>query len=61
MHDLGVRGGGEPFVHRAALVGLVMAKADPPQLLDRKDLLNRRANDRKHAPEPGVEEQGLVA
>ena len=32
--DLAVRGGGQPHVHGAALVGLHVSEADPPQGLD---------------------------
>ena len=38
-----------------------MAEADPAQLLRSDDTRERRANERKHAPETSVEQQRLVA
>ena len=51
----------EPFVHRAAFVGLEMAECDPTQALDRNDAAQCIAIERKHSSETGMEHQRLVA
>ena len=51
----------EPFVHRAALVGLEMAEGDPAQALGRDDAADGVAVERKHLAQAGVEHQRLVA
>src|SRR5215472_13209871 len=51
----------EPFVHRAALVGLEMTKRYPTQAIGRHDAVQCVAIDRKHSPKTGMEHQRLVA
>ena len=51
----------QPFVHRAAFVGLEMAEGDPAQALGRNDAAKRVAVERKHLAQAGVEHQRLVA
>ncbi|WP_344830986.1 hypothetical protein [Nonomuraea dietziae] len=57
MRDLRVGRGGEPGVHRSALVGLEVTEGDPAQPLDRHHALHRRRHQREQPPQPGVEEQ----
>ena len=59
-HDLGLRCGRQPGVHRPALVGLDVTEADPAQRLDRDDLGDRLGDQREHRAVPGVEQQRLV-
>ena len=58
---LGRRRGGQPLVHRAALVGLDVAEADPAQPVDREHLADGLGHEREHPPGAGVEQQRLVA
>src|SRR5215470_4121379 len=51
----------EPFIHRAALVGLEMAECDPTQAFGRHDAAQCAAIDSKHFSQTGVEHQRLVA
>src|SRR5262249_45995511 len=51
----------EPFVHRAALVGLEMPERDPTQPTRRHDAAQCVAMDRKHVSKTGMEHQRLVA
>ena len=61
VRHLGLRRDRQPVVHRAALVGLVMAKGDPAQPLGRNEAAHGRADDRKHSAETGVEQQRFVS
>jgi hypothetical protein len=60
MHDLGVRCYSEPFIHRATLVGLVVAEGDPSQSLGWQNPFNRRTNVWEHPPLAGVKQKRLV-
>src|SRR5215468_12342848 len=51
----------EPFVHRAALVGLEMPERDPTQAIGRHDAAQCIVIDRKHFSEAGMKHQRLVA
>src|SRR5215813_109122 len=51
----------EPFVHRAALVGLEMPERDPTQAIGRHNAAQCIAIDRKHFSEAAMEHQRLVA
>jgi hypothetical protein len=51
----------EPFVHRAALVGLEMAEGNPTQTLGRHDAGQCVAIGRKHFSKTGMEHKRLVA
>ena len=56
-----LRGGGEPFVHGAALVGLEMPEGDPAQPLGGHDAREGVAIERKHLAQSRVEHERLVA
>ena len=60
VRDLRIRRDREPFVHRAAFIGLVMAEGDPAQPLGRHDAAERIVVERKHLAQAGVEHQRLV-
>ena len=59
--DLAARRRREPHVHRAALVGLDVAEADPAQRLDRDHRGHRLGDQREQPAQAGVEQQRLVA
>src|SRR5215470_387831 len=50
----------KPFIHRAAFVGLVMAKHDPAKFLRGHEPCNGAADKRKHPPQASMEEERLV-
>ena len=56
VRSFGLRRDRKPFVQRAALVGLEMAEANPAQALDRGQPADGVTDERKHAPETGVEQ-----
>jgi hypothetical protein len=58
---LRLRGDGEPFIHGAAFVGLVMAEGDPAQALQRDEPAHGVAVERKHLAQTGVKHQRRVA
>src|SRR3546814_10649480 len=60
MRHLRIGTGGEPGVHRAALIRFHMAEADPAQPLDRHDPRDRRGHRIEHAPGAAVEQQRLL-
>ncbi|MCQ4345941.1 hypothetical protein NGA35_00555 [Pseudomonas stutzeri] len=55
-----LRGDGQPFVERAALVGLDVGQADVAQALDRQHAGHRLAHQREQPARAGVEQQRLV-
>jgi hypothetical protein len=60
MRNLGARGGGKKFVHRAAFVGLHMPEGNPAQPLERNDARDRLRYERKHVTQTGMEKQRFV-
>lgn len=61
MRHLRVRGHGQPFVHGAALVGLVVAERDPAEIVDRHDPGDRFGHQREHLPQSCVKQKRLVS
>ena len=59
MHDLRARRRREPFVHRAAFVGLDVTEADPAQLFDRDEPADRFGQGREHGAQPAMEQHRL--
>jgi hypothetical protein len=55
-----VWGDREPFVERAALIGLHVRKGDVPQTLDGNDLRYGLADEREHLARAGMKEQGGI-
>ena len=60
LNNLGWRRRRQPQVHGAALVGLDVAEADPPQALDVEDLARPPGDQREHLARTGVEQERLV-
>jgi hypothetical protein len=60
MGNLGARGGGKKFVHRAALVGFHVPEGNPAQPLERDDARDRLRYERKHVAQTGMEKERLV-
>ena len=60
VRHLRLRRDREPLVHRAALVGLVVAEGDPAQPFGRDEPADGLADEREHPPQAGVEQQRLV-
>jgi hypothetical protein len=61
MHRLSMRGSGKPLVHRTTFIGLEVTKTEPAQSLERDNLCDRFRDQRKHLPQPAVEEQRFIA
>jgi hypothetical protein len=61
MRHLGARRHGEPVVHRAALVRLVVAERDPAQPLRVDQPRESLTHQREHVAVAGMKEQRLVA
>ena len=51
----------QPLVHRAAFVGLIVAKGDPAQAPGLDQAAHGVAVEREHLPQAGVKHQRLVA
>ena len=60
VRDLGVRRGGQPFVHRTALVRFDVTERDPAQRLQGDDLCRCLGDERKHLTRAAMEQQRLV-
>ena len=60
MRHLRMRGCGKPFIHRTALVSFEVTEAQPAQLLDRNNFADGFRDQRKHLPQPTMEEHGFV-
>ena len=61
MHRLRMRGSGKPLIHRATFIGLEVTKTEPAQFLEWDNLGNGFRDQRKHLPQPAVEQQRFVA
>jgi hypothetical protein len=59
VHDLRARRHAEPFVHRAAFIGLDVTEADPAQRLDRDEPADRFRQGREHGAQAAMKQHRL--